>query len=629
VLASDSPRATVEGNSFVGPAGWSLTRRATATILEAPERGSFIALVDVRAGDADAALAAAWAIYKPKVPWPVKVTHPAPNRDGWSDLKSYEYETAPNEKRSVEAGVRRANEVWTVVLYDMDNAVAEKRAGQVSLVLGQLLPKGFSRESFRGKSANALDASRIGELTKFVETSMRVLQVPGVSFGLIQNGKIVFAGGFGVKALGAPAKPDADTLYMVASNTKAMTTMMLAKLVDEKKMSWDTPATKLLPSFKLGDAATTEQVQVKHLICACTGLPRQDMEWLFEFKNQTPQTALQTLGTMQPTSKFGELFQYSNPLAGAAGFIAGHVAFPNFELGAAYDAAMRTRVFEPLGMKRTTFDFAKALRGNVARPHAPDVDGKPAPALMEVNYAIVPVRPAGAAWSNVNDMLRYVQAELGEGTLPNGQKYASKEVIAARKAAQVSIGKDTTYGMGLMVQSRYDVEVVNHGGDLIGFHSDMMWLPAHGVGAVVLTNGDPGWVLRTQFRRKLLEVLFDGRPEAEAQVEAAAKTFYASLEAERKRLTLPADPAESAKLARQYRNDALGEVLVQELGGKTVFDFGEWKSEMASRKNADGTMSFLTVVPGMSGIEFVVGSKNEKRSLVLRDAQHEYAFVEK
>ena len=118
-----------------------------------------------------------------------------------------------------------------------------------------------------------------------------------------------------------------------------------------------------MPSFKLGNADTTSEVKVKHLICACTGLPRQDFEWLFQFKGVTPEGALATLATMQPTTKFGEMFQYSNPLAGAAGFIGGHVAYPTLELGAAYDNAMQTRVFDPLGMKATTFDYgARAAR---------------------------------------------------------------------------------------------------------------------------------------------------------------------------------------------------------------------------------------------------------------------------
>jgi hypothetical protein len=103
------------------------------------------------------------------------------------------------------------------------------------------------------------------------------------------------------------------------------------------------------------------------------------------------------------------------------------------------------------------------------------------------------------------------------------------------------------------------VPVVHHGGDLIGYHSDMIWLPQQNVGAVILTNGDPGWALRNQFRRKLLEVLFDGRHEADGQLSAAAKSFYADLAAERKLLTVPADPNERAKLAEHYANAALGQ----------------------------------------------------------------------
>src|SRR5690606_25905473 len=129
--------------------------------------------------------------------------------------------------------------------------------------------------------------ARIAELGKFVENSQKLLGVPGVSVGIVQNGKVVFAGGFGVREIGKPAKVDANTKYIVASNTKALTTLMLGKLVDEKKLTWESTATSLLPQFKLGDADTTSKVLVKHLICACTGLPRQDMEWLFEYGNLT------------------------------------------------------------------------------------------------------------------------------------------------------------------------------------------------------------------------------------------------------------------------------------------------------------------------------------------------------
>ncbi len=117
---------------------------------------------------------------------------------------------------------------------------------------------------------------------------------------------------------------------------------------------------------------------IKHLICACTGMPRQDLEWLLEFVGVTPEKAMAVLGTMQPTSRFGELFQYSNPMAAAAGIPGRARRYPGLELGAAYDKAMQALVFDPLGMTATTHDFAKAQQGNAATAHAPDIDGKPA-----------------------------------------------------------------------------------------------------------------------------------------------------------------------------------------------------------------------------------------------------------
>ena len=624
-LAADTPQATVAGNTFIAPAEWSVAVRGAATILQAPEGDSWIALVDVKANSADEAVALAWAAYAPDKRWPLTMVHQGPDKDGWSKIASYEYKTSPNEQRIVDVNTLFANGMWTVVILDIADATGGKRGSQISLIFGRLLPKGFERESFAGKPAHKLDKARIAELGRFVTTAQELLRVPGVSFGIVQDGEVVFSGGFGVRELGKPARVDGDTKYIIASNTKALTTLMLGKLVDEKKLTWATAATNLLPSFKLGDADTTSKVQVKHLICACTGMPRQDMEWLFEYKDLTPAGALAALGTMQPTSKFGDLFQYSNPLAAAAGFIGGHVAYPGLEVGKAYDRAMQTRVFDPLGMKATTFDFKKAQTGNYARAHAHDLHDQATPAMAAINNAAIPLRPAGGAWSSVNDVLKYVQMELAEGKLPGGEQYIAKETLLARRAPQVAVGTDTSYGMGLVVHTRYGVTVVNHGGDLTGYHSDMMWLPEHGVGAVILTNGDPGSYIRGSFRRKLLELLFDGNPEAERDLAATATAYFAGRVADRKDWIIPAGPAEAGKLATKYTNKHLGELTVRRNGATTIVDLGEWKSEVASKKNPDGSTSLVTIVPGLEGLELVVGT-GPKPTLIVRDAQHEYVF---
>jgi len=629
-LAADSPRLTPQGATFTAPAGWSLKYGSTSRVLEGPEPDLHLAIVDVKAADSpEAAVAQAWPTLDPSFKRPIKVALDRPARHGWEQNKRFIYETSPNERLFVLATALRKGASWTVVLLHASDPSFEKRLAPVRLVADSLRPAGYVRESFKGKTAHALDAARLSTLKDFVDTARQAAGVPGVAVSLFTTDSVLFEGGFGVRELGKTAPVDADTLFIIASNTKGMSTLLLAKLVDEGKFTWDTKVTSVYPTFKLGDADTTGKVLMKHLVCACTGLPRQDLEWLFEFKGSTPKGVLDLLGTMQPTSGFGEVFQYSNVLASAAGFIGGAVVYPKLELGAAYDQAMQSKVFGPLGMTSTTFDFAKAMRGDHASPHAEDFSGKPAVAAMDINRAIVPLRPAGGAWSNVKDVRHYVQMELAKGKLPNGTRYISEDALLTRRAPQVPTGEDETYGMGLEVNTEYGIAYVHHGGSMIGYKSDLFWLPEQGIGGVILANADAGGLLLRPFLRRTLEVLFDGKPEAAEDVASAAAQRKERLAKERVRRVTPADREVVKALAKRYTSPALGDVGVKTDAKGTVFDFGEWKSTVSSRKNDDGTMSLVTIDAGVDDFEFVVNDAGGRRGLILRDAQHEYAFTEK
>jgi len=238
------------------------------------------------------------------------------------------------------------------------------------------------------------------------------------------------------------------------------------------------------------------------------------------------------------------------------------------------------------------------------------------------------VRPAGGMWTSVHDLSRYIVMELAGGKLPDGNRFVSEQNLEMRRAPQILLGEDQTYGMGLMVDRTWGVDVVHHGGDLAGYHSDMMFLPDYGIGAVILTNGDAGALLRRPLMRRLLEVAFDGRPEAAEDLASSAQRLKAGIAKNRERLTVPADAAQAAKLAPHYRNAALGELSIRHEGAATVFDVGEWKSAAASRVNDDGTISFITIDPTLAGFEFVVADRDGKRALVVRDGQHEYVFAE-
>ncbi|KFN48960.1 serine hydrolase domain-containing protein [Arenimonas composti] len=620
--ASGSAPVTAHGTRFFVPDGWTLRQDGARVWLDPPEGDSTLALVDVEAADATAAVEAAWAAIDAPPRWPLKLASAMAARDGWESLHYVDYEVPATAGRVFYAYALGKGGRWTVVLVDLPQAVQDKRGAQLGQLFGRLLPAGYERESFVGRAAHPLDAARLETLRGFVRDAMRELGVPGVAVGIVQDGRTVLSEGFGVRRLGDAAPVTPHTLFPIASNTKPMSTLLLGRLVDAGRLRWDMPVTEVYPAFRLGDPATTAKVRIEHLVCACTGLPRQDFEWIMEFEGLDADGAMRTLATMQPTSEFGALFQYSNALAAAAGYVGAYRLHPEMELGAAYDRAMREEVFAPLGMDATTFDFDAALAADHAAPHGWDVDGRTVLADFAPNGAAVPMRPAGGAWSHVEDLLRYVRMELARGVGPDGERVVSEAVIDARRAAKVAAGNDVSYGMGLQTDLVGGVEIVHHGGSLFGYQSDMLWLPAHGVGAVVLTNSGEGRALVSGFRRRLLEVLFDGEARAWPQLQAYGETGRAWYASERATLTLPADPQAAAALAPAYRNDALGRIDVIRDGDGLRFDFGAWSARMASRSGADGSQTFYMVAPNLTGLEFIVDGDG----LLFRTPQRDYRF---
>lgn len=627
VLSSDVPNTEVGVATFTAPAGWSIAGDETHALLTGPEDDLKISIVNSGA-TAEGAIAAAWKSLRADFNRELDMTQSQPAGEGWDELRAYYYKSSPNEHTVAFANAMRHGSSWVAVAIESGRASFEKRVSGVMLAVQTLRPKGFTKESFAGKKSAKLDASRIERIVAFVEQARDALGVPGVAVGIVQDGKVILQRGFGVRELGKEAKVEPTTLFMIGSNTKALTTLLLAQEVDEKKFRWDTPVTQVYPGFKLGNAETTSLVQMKHLICACTGVPRADFEWLFGYSRSTPKTVFVSLSTMQPTTKFGETFQYSNLMAGGAGYVAGYVAYPKLELGAAYDKAMSTKIFDPLAMKSTTFDMEKALAGDHAAPHSRDAYGKQQAADIGLNRSIVPVRPAGAAWSNVPDMLKYIEMELRSGALPDGRQLVSKSSLLARREPQIKIGETLTYGMGLMVNTEWGTPVVSHGGATFGYHSNMFWFPEHNVGAVILTNSGEGFPIPHWFVRMVAEQLFDGKPEALDGVLSAAKTYSTMSEKWRARLTIPAAPDQMAQLGKRYKSELLGELALRQRGKTSVFAFDGWESSIATIKNDDGTTSIVTIDPGVTGFEFVVGSDKAKKTLTLRDSQHEYVFTE-
>jgi CubicO group peptidase (beta-lactamase class C family) len=175
-------------------------------------------------------------------------------------------------------------------------------AGQTGVVPLQLTDE--LRSTFEGYVASGI--------TKF--------NVPGAAVAVIHGGDVGYLRGFGVKELGGTEPVTPDTLLMIGSITKPMTTTLAAALVDDGRLSWDTRLIDLLPQFAAGDRTLTGRLTVRDAFCNCSGLPGRDLERYFESGKLTPEAALTALAGVPPIAPFGKQFIYSNPLIAAGGY---------------------------------------------------------------------------------------------------------------------------------------------------------------------------------------------------------------------------------------------------------------------------------------------------------------------
>lgn len=625
--------ATIETRSgavLVPVPGWTQEERDGMLLFTAPEGDATVAVVGVEnPADARDAITKAWARFDPAFDREIYLLQEPPAREGWDYIGVAAYEIPPAEQLIVQASAARKGDRWNVVLIRGAVATIAKRSAQLAQSLGSVRPADFEKEIFAGKEAHSLSPERIGELTAFVEEAMKALEIPGVGLALIEDGRIVWEGGIGVPAYGSAEEVDQNTRFMIASNTKGMATLLLATLVDESKLAWDQKVTDVYPEFRLGSQETTDRVLVEHLICACTGLPRKDMQWLLNTSSATPASdTFAQLAATEPTSGFGEVFQYNNLMASAAGYLGGHIVYPQMELGAAFDRAMEERIFAPLGMDATTFDYAEAMSSNWARPHSRGFDDQVQLVGMDWNRMVFPYRPAGGAWSSAHDMALYALNELREGAQADGSRFVTRDNLLKRRERYVPVGENAWYGMGLMEDASMGKAIFGHGGSLLGYKSDFWIIPEDQVGAVLLTNSDTGQTLLGLFKRKLLEVLYDGKEEAQENLAAAVELGKVARARALADIVEKGDPGVLAQLAPRYESAELGPLLITREGDTTWATLTSGKSTVGTRANDDGTHSLVLTMPGLLGVGFVIAERDGKRALRLLDAQHEYVFVE-
>lgn len=401
--------------------------------------------------------------------------------------------------------------------------------------------------------------------------------VPGLAIAIVHDDALVYLHGFGLRKVGSPETVDGDTVFQIASMSKPLSATVVARLVGQRVLAWDSRIAELDPSFALHDPYVTTEVTVRDLFNHRSGLPGSAGNDLEAIGFDRP-TVMHRLRLVPPSSSFRAGYSYSN-----AGLTAGALAAVR-PTGKDWETVAEEQLFTPLGMASTSYrDAVFHSRSNAAALHVRAEGGRWSAGLTR---DAAPQAPAGGASSSARDLAVWMRLILGRGELA-GQKLIDRDALAATHAPLMYRGRNPVtgatsfYGLGWNVEFGPHGLAWGHAGAFsMGVRTLVSLLPERRLGIVVLANafptGVPEAIADSFFDLVLLDrVAQDYVTPWNALYEslfgpavAAVKAMYASPP----RPATPALPA-SAYVGR-YANTYAGEATVSESGGVLTLALG-------------------------------------------------------
>jgi CubicO group peptidase (beta-lactamase class C family) len=428
-----------------------------------------------------------------------------------------------------------------------------------------------------------LPAALVSDLEKYVVREMGYSDVPGVAMVLVQGGQIVYQQGLGVRDLQSKEPVTMETLFGIGSSTKPMTAVMMAALVDEGVFDWDTPVTEIMPDFALANEELTEKVSMAHTLCMCTGVPRRVEEISVQYSEMAAEDIVTSLASLPLSGSFEQDYDYSSRMVAAGGYIAGMAAGGEYgALAQAYERQMAEKILEPLDMPRSTFSIDQAVNsGNYATPYYSALSWYEA-IPPEIEGIFTPIEPAGALWSNTEEMAKFLIMLLNEGVSAQGQRIISAENLAYLWKVRINIDDKIDYGLGWNIEDYHGLQVFHHPGGTVGFTSELVIIPELDIGFALLTNRlNQVRPIGRMATYRLLEMLTGREQVYDQEVrkydrEIKQQVFSLALITRKK-----VNPDEVAPYLGKYHNEVLGGVeLIQDEDNSLLVDFGEYASEI-------------------------------------------------
>ncbi|MEZ6104271.1 MAG: serine hydrolase [Pirellulaceae bacterium] len=344
-------------------------------------------------------------------------------------------------------------------------------------------------------SAPVVSSADAQVLNDLIANARAVWDVPGLAVAIVKDDAVVLANGYGVRELGQEPTVDADTLFAIASNSKAFTAAAIAVLVDEGKLDWDDRVREFLPWFELYDRYVSDDIRVRDLLCHRSGLGTFSGDLLWYMTDYSPEEILRRARYLKPAGPFRSHYGYSNLMFVAAGQIVAERS------GQSWSDFVRSRFLEPLEMRRTVTSVRDLLeKKNFATPHKTELDtSRP---IAWVNWDAMAA--AGGIISSVNDMSHWLRLQLRQGQLADDRRIFTNEAARQMWAPHIfnTISEESqqrfpsthfrAYGLGWGLSDYKGRKLVTHGGGYDGMYSKVLLVPEERLGMVVLTNSMTG-----------------------------------------------------------------------------------------------------------------------------------------
>ncbi|MFO0942525.1 MAG: DUF6265 family protein [Pirellulales bacterium] len=421
---------------------------------------------------------------------------------------------------------------------------------------------------FHARRVGSIDpAAMIAEIDQYIQKVQKDWEVPGIAVAVVQGDKVLLSQGYGVRDINTKQPVDDQTLFAIASNSKAFTAAAIAILVDDGKLNWDDRVIKHLPNFQMPDPWITREMTVRDLLCHRSGMDTFSGDLLWYDTNYTPDQIIERIRFLKPVSSFRSRYGYQNLMYITAGKIIEQVS------GQSWAEFVRGRILKPLGMNQTTTSI-KDIKDNYASPH-----NKSAGTVLRA----LPLGDVDNSWgacglnASVSELAKWMQMQLAAGKVGDKQIISEKQLHnmwqpwmvlqQPAEAPRQPMKNFQAYGLGYFLNDWYGHKLVNHSGGLDGMISQLAMVPSLNLGVVVLTNSESS--ASRYIRDRVLECFMGASERPDRSGDALVKFLdgekkkaeaQAKQDAARKSDTTTTVPL--AELAATFRSDLYGDVVV-------------------------------------------------------------------